>query len=194
MQWEDDTKLRYHRFHRHSRIKEISFNASKEHVPSQSQMKYLLDILRQNVSSKKKYNEQCLAAVPSTDTWIFIDCSIELQNISFLCEYTSLNKGISRLESAEQTYNETQFCNHGWHLMGNKCIRVARIDPDKHDVKNYTSLEKLDLICQHHGGKMFDAKELYESLTRLFKYFLTIFLKTGISLLDLVKKCYWFAL
>ena len=142
-------------------------------------MKYLLDILRQNISSKKNYSEQCIAVIPSTETWIFIECSKILHNISFLCEYTSQDKSISRLD-VEQTYSKTQYCNHGWHLMIDKCVKVIGIETNYSSNYSFiTNVDWLNAACLQIGGKMFDIESHLDRSLRQFVYYTAIFFKQG---------------
>ena len=87
--WQDEKNVTFHQIHKYSRIKELSFNASQKLSELKgvqySQFHYLLELLRDS-DSNMSTRRQCLAAIPATETWIFVDCSKELHNVTFLCE------------------------------------------------------------------------------------------------------------
>ena len=180
--WQDESNLNFHRFHKHSRMKELSLNTTKEQH-SVSQFNFLLDATRKNKIDSDTNQTQCLALLPSTETWIWVDCSKEFQNVTYLCEYTEFLENVTGTTSAEyDKQNKTPaipaYCNENWlHIHnpegGTFCIRIARVKRNKIE-----SLDELNKTCWEIGGKMFDYADYYG--VRSLHYYIPFFLKAGV--------------
>ena len=74
--WRDNSTITFHRFHEHNNLKELSFNVSHRYFNMTSdrlnEYLYILMHLRGDVVTNN--GSKCLFIIPSTETWIFMDC------------------------------------------------------------------------------------------------------------------------
>ena len=164
-------------------MREVIFNASKIHMDSDLLFSYIYDALKKNPSHSND-TSQCLAAVPSTETWVFIDCAKVMQNVTFLCEYTPLpipgqKPSFDFKPNMTQTYNNTQYCDKDWNLIDQYCVRIVRI------TKSYLlDMSEITSVCTGIKGKLFDQ---VGSVPLRIKSYIPSFLKQGYHLVIISK-------
>ena len=112
------------------KLAELAFNASHRYSSNQSSLaiaeeyNYLLSAIRKNQNEDK--NKSCLAAIPSTSSWTYIDCTREFMNVTFLCQYNSNSRQIFYEELCPDS-NHDYYCDSGWIFGYHTCLKLQPI-------------------------------------------------------------------
>ena len=148
MSWCDNSTLTFHRFHEHNRFNELNFNVSHRYINKstdierQSEYSYILTHMRG--AGEYRNSSKCLFVIPSTETWVFMDCSKIFLNATFFCEYSSTQKGhIMRLKVPDN------YCRRGWSIYRGSCHALRHLK----NVHHITSTQ-LKSKCKSNGGKI----------------------------------------
>ena len=177
-------------------MRELAFNVSEKLLKSNSktfsQYHYLLNTIREqntdgmlagdnsnesdwihNVSSDK-----CLAVVPSTETWVFIDCSKSMNNITFLCQYSNESEKRTLPEYVPfQTYKTTAHCTPGWNPFGEECLKIKSVR-----LNVVRDIDELESACKDINGYLFTYSHI---ISEYFILYIQSILKEGFHLVVL---------
>ena len=105
------------------------------------------DYLLSRMHQKRNTNDSdlCLALIPSTWTWIDIDCHRKFINVSFICEYSTESK-ITCSDEYHRDIEES-YCEDGWFWIDQVCASLSYIR------KTHIEKSDLDSACKKTGGK-----------------------------------------
>ena len=104
---------------------------------------YILAHLRGVDENRNTSN--CLFIIPSTGTWIFMDCLKVFDNVTFLCEYPKEKKNTVSPEAPEK------FCQNGWtyNVYDEYCYKLEGLKDN-----SYITLAQLHCKCESTGSRI----------------------------------------
>ena len=111
---------------------EFGLNASHRYSSKKSQTKrneeyqYILSSLRNNTIDYSK-NRSCLAAIPSTGSWTYIDCQKIFSNVTYICKYSSFAKEAQFIKDTCDETNGEYYCEKGWILGHRHCLQIVYV-------------------------------------------------------------------
>ena len=109
---------------------------------SERQLEYLYLLTQMREAEHPRNSSKCLFVIPSTETWIFMDCSKVFLNATFFCEYTKQEKyPIVPFKVSEN------YCRFGWSFYNGGCHKLVSLQ-----VVNYVKSTHLKERCKSIGS------------------------------------------
>ena len=103
------------------KMAELAFNISHRYSDNLSkaqieEYRYFLSFLHQNKTTHNDMNDSklCTALIPSTMSWININCTRQLVDVTFLCQYTSDSAYAQFADEICEDINNDYYCETGW--------------------------------------------------------------------------------
>ena len=156
-----DTSKVFSRMHITHNMAELALNKSHRYSfenPSNiylEEHKYLLSRMVQEGNTN--FSSMCLAVIPSTGTWVDIDCHRTFINVTFLCDH-SISSHFTCVKECDKDSGDF-YCDKGWFWSYEVCLSLAYIK------KAYIEKHDLDFACETVGGRSATEKYLIENFS-----------------------------
>ena len=155
--------MTFNKFHESGHLNELCLNISHRYfnMSGERYLEYLhiFQHLKRNANSWEK--EKCLFVIPSTQTWVFMDCHKVFENVTFLCEYPADSPEI--LTSDEIP---VEYCNKGWIFYGKYCYILQSLSI--YSNRNISVIQ-IENLCDKIGSKIASVKSLNMDLSDILK-------------------------
>ena len=131
------------------KMAELALNSSHRYSPYRmssailNEYHYLLSAIRQN--HRDSINKSCMAVIPSTLSWTYINCQRQFIDATFLCQYTPESTWV-HIEDLCPDINQDYYCKTGWLWGFRNCLRIQLI------ATKYISRKVLHKACSKVKG------------------------------------------